>query len=143
MSDEALEEGPEHCPHCGKEVVGEFDFCPYCGKGLRIMKIPQSSFHPANRKKCLKCTATIDAGFPYCPYCGHEQGSPLKKEEPPWSWKMLSLYALSFLVPPAGVVIWLSWKNDPEGGTRNEGEHCLGAALLGLTVYVVILTILF
>jgi hypothetical protein len=137
------EEGPEHCPHCGKEVVGEFDFCPYCGRGLRVMKIPQTDFHPKSGKKCPKCSSEIDAVFQFCPYCGHKQGEPLKKEEPPTSRKMILLYALSFLVPPVGVLIWLTWKKDPEGETRNEGEYCLGAAFVGLVVYILVLSIYF
>ena len=141
MPDDVVDEGPENCPHCGKEVVGEFDFCPYCGRGLRVMKIPQISYHPNQRKECPKCTAMIDAGFTYCPYCGHHQGEPLKKEEPSGSWKMLMLYLLSFLVPPIGVIIWLLWKKDPEGETRNEAEYCLGSAFLGLVVYVLVLSI--
>ncbi|HEY3420740.1 MAG TPA: zinc ribbon domain-containing protein [Methanomassiliicoccales archaeon] len=142
-SEEAIEEGPEQCPHCGKEVAGEFDFCPYCGRGLRVMKIPQIEYHPNTEKRCARCSADIDASFAYCPYCGHHQGEGLKKEEPSGSWRMLVLYALTFLVPPAGVLIWLMWKKDPEGETRNEAEYCLGSAFLGLVVYVLIVSIYF
>ncbi len=141
MAEEAIEEGPDHCPHCGKEVIGEFDFCPYCGKGLRVMKTPQISYHPHSEKKCLRCSATIDVSFEYCPYCGHHQGLPLKKEEPILGRKMILLYTLSFFIPPVGVVIWMIWKKDPEGGTRNEGEYCLGAAFLGIVVYIFFLSI--
>jgi hypothetical protein len=136
-----LEEGPDHCPHCGKEVVSDFDFCPYCGRGLRVMKIPQISYHPKDRKVCPKCSATIEPAFPYCPYCGHLQKGPLKKEEPAGSWRMLMLYIYSFLAPPIGVVVWMLWKNDPEGETRNEAEYCLGSAFLGLVTYVLIVSI--
>jgi uncharacterized OB-fold protein len=136
-----IEDGMDHCPHCGKEVVGEFDFCPYCGRGLRVMKIPQISYHPSQGKKCPKCSAEIEAIFAYCPYCGHHQGEPLKKVEPPGSWKMLALYTLSFLLPPIGGLIWLTWKKDPEGGTRNEAEYCLGSAFLGLVVIILIASI--
>jgi hypothetical protein len=143
MAEGVDEEGPERCLHCGKEVMVEFDFCPFCGKGLRVMKIPPGSYHPSDQKKCEKCAAVIEAGFNYCPYCGHRQGSPMKKEEPVLSGKMIALYLLSFLVPVAGVIIWLSWKKDPEGGTRNEGDYCLGSAFLGLIVYVLVLSIYF
>jgi hypothetical protein len=56
---------------------------------------------------------------------------------------MILLYSLSLLVPPAGVIVWLTWKKDPEGATRNEGEYCLGAAFLGFVVYVLVLSIYF
>ena len=137
------EEGPEHCPHCGKEVMDEFDFCPYCGRGLKVMKTPQTEFHPVTGRKCSKCSSEIDVDFRFCPYCGHEQGAPLRQDGHLGIWKMLLLYALSFLIPPAGVIVWLKWKNDPEGGTRNQGEYCLGAAFVGLVAYILVLGIYF
>jgi RNA polymerase subunit RPABC4/transcription elongation factor Spt4 len=137
------EEGPLHCPHCGKEVMGEFDFCPYCGRGLKVMRTPQTEFHPVNGGKCPKCSSDIEADFLFCPYCGHKQGAPLKESASLRSGRMLLLYALSVLFPPAGVIAWMKWKNDPEGEARNAGEYCMGAAFMGLVLYVLILGIYF
>ena len=141
MAEETEEGGPEVCAHCLRPVLSEFEFCPYCGKKLRVMKIPETSFHPSQEAKCLKCARTIDRTFPYCPYCGHLQSAPLKKREPESLGFRLAVYVLSFLVPVAGVVFWLSWKRNPEGERRTEGDACLGAAFLGLIAYVLLLSI--
>lgn len=107
------------------------------------MKSGQTEFHPVTGRKCPKCSSEIEVDYLFCPYCGHKQGAPIREEGPAGRGRMALLCVLSFLIPPAGVLAWLKWKNDPEGETRNAGEYCMGAAFMGLVVYVLILGILF
>ena len=141
MADED-EEGPELCPHCGTAVLSEFEYCPACGKRLSVMKIPASSFHPQSEKRCERCSRPIESSHAYCPYCRHQQGAPVARMEEHGHSYFLVMYLTSLLIPILGLILWISWRKNSEGEWRARAAACLASAVIGLAMYILLISIL-
>lgn len=65
-----------YCIHCGRELLGSFEFCPECGKkivcGESESYDTKESFNDFTgmTKICPKCGAAMPEDSLYCLYCG-------------------------------------------------------------------------
>lgn len=61
--------GDKECPHCRKQIHGDFKYCPFCGKSTIIED------NEGSQIACSYCGASNKAGMKFCGQCGKSLGT--------------------------------------------------------------------
>lgn len=99
---------------------------------------------------CKKCGKALDPDAKFCPECGCAQdgtdtvvstGTTVTKAPNPSDTGSIGWGILGFLIPIAGLILWICWKNEQPKNAHMAGMGALMAVVATVLLYVIILVI--
>ena len=131
------------CSKCGKEVAEHVMFCPYCDSVIA------KSTNNSVTKFCRRCGVTLENDAMFCSHCGIaiDQNSNDYALSRSADSPNVGFAFLGFLIPLAGLILYLVFKDTHPLKARSSGKgaligFCAGVILsiVGWIIYYIILT---
>ena len=98
---------------------------------------------------CRKCGKEINDGTAYCPYCGESQGAgAARPQQSPYQQAMVydsgsfGWAILGFLIPLAGLILWLAWIDIKPKSAKMAGIGALVSVILSIVSFIVMIAII-
>ena len=98
---------------------------------------------------CRRCGKQIDDGTAYCPHCGEPQATGAARPQP--QYQQQAVYdsgsfgwaILGFLIPLAGLILWLAWIDVKPKSAKMAGIGALVSVILSIvfTILAIVLVI--
>ena len=96
---------------------------------------------------CRKCGKQIDDGTAFCPYCGESQGAGGSAQQAPYQQTMVydsgsfGWAILGFLIPIAGLILWLAWIDVKPKSAKMAGVGALVSVILSVVFTIATIAI--
>jgi uncharacterized OB-fold protein len=119
-----VEQGSIKCPKCGKTNNVAGNYCLDCGTLLKPSLVDLS-------QKCPFCQFQVTEKDSFCPNCGRKIR---EKALSSTIWKQISIYLLSFLLPPLGLWPGFKYLKQKEQKLKNIGIVAIILTFLSLII---------
>ena len=97
---------------------------------------------------CRKCGKQIDDGTAFCPFCGEPQGAGGSTQQAPYQQAVVydsgsfGWAILGFLIPIAGLILWLAWIDVKPKSAKMAGIGALVSVILSIVFSILMVAIL-
>lgn len=97
---------------------------------------------------CRKCGKQIDDGTAFCPFCGEPQGAGGSTQQAPYQQAVVydsgsfGWAILGFLIPIAGLILWLAWIDVKPKSAKMAGVGALVSVILSVVFTIATIAIL-
>ena len=105
---------------------------------------------------CKRCGAKLDDGASYCTSCGASQRDPEPNgnygqpnygpsnySQPVYDSGSFGWFILGFLIPLAGLILWIVWLHDKPKSAKMAGLGALISFIFGIIIFPILMVFVF